>query len=273
MKTVLIVAAFAVAGVYLLGVGLLVLLQRRFIFLPDRTRPELAATGIPGAREVSVRTRDGLDLLAWFVPPADETHPVVLYLHGNAGTIGNRALRMEALNRFGWGVLLLEYRGFGGNIGIVGEDGLNTDALAGYAAIRAMGVSANHILLWGESLGTGVAVRLATEVDVGAVMLEAPYTSIMAIGQKRFPFVPVSWLLRDRFDLIGRIARVRAPVLVMAGGQDNIVPPAMSRAVFAAAQGKKVLWLAQDAGHNDLVAAGALDVARAFVAENWAVTP
>jgi len=207
------------------------------------------------------------------VPPANDTQPVVLYLHGNAGHIGNRAVRMEALNRFGWGVLLLEYRGFGGNPGVVGEDGLNTDALAGYAAIRAMGVAANRLLLWGESLGTGVAVRLATEVDVGAVMLEAPYTSIMAIGQKRFPFVPVSWLLRDRFDLIGRIAMMRAPVLVMAGGQDNIVPPAMSRAVFAGARGKKVFWLAQDAGHNDLVAAGALDAARAFIAKYWAVTP
>jgi fermentation-respiration switch protein FrsA (DUF1100 family) len=273
MKTALIVAALVVLGLYATGLGLLVLLQRRFIYVPDKNRPDLAAAGIPNAREITVHTGDGLDLLAWLVPPDDETQPVILCLHGNAGHIGNRASWMTRLHGFGWGVLLLEYRGYGGNPGEPTESGLIEDARAGYAALRGIGIPGNRILLWGDSLGTGVAVRLATEVEVGAVMLESPYTSIVAIGQRRFPFAPVAWLLRDRFDSIGRIPMVRSPVLVMTGGRDEVVPPEMGRAVFAAAPEPKVFWLAPDAGHDDLAAAGAFDVARRFVQEHWKAIP
>jgi hypothetical protein len=220
-----------------------------------------------------VHTADGLDLLAWFAPPADAAQPVVLYLHGNGGNIAYRSIRFVQMSHLGWGVLLLEYRGYGGNPGTPSEAGLYADARAGYAALRALGIQASRILLWGESLGTGVAVRLATEVDVGAVLLESPYTSITAVAQRQFPLVPVGWLLRDRFDLLGRIGAVRAPVLVMTGGRDVTVPPAMGQTVFAAANEPKVLWLAADAGHNDLGAAGALDVVQRFVRQHWKASP
>jgi fermentation-respiration switch protein FrsA (DUF1100 family) len=193
----------------------------------------------------------------------------VLYLHGNAGNIGHRAPRLAALAGFGWGVLMLEYRGYGGNAGEPSETGLFADTRAAYAALLDRGIEASRIVPWGESLGTGLAVRLASEAAVGAVLLESPYTSIAAIARRQFPFVPVDWLLRHRFEVIGRVERVRAPVLVMAGGRDAIVPPAMSRAVFAAANEPKAFWFAADAGHNDLAEAGALEAARAFVAEHW----
>jgi uncharacterized protein len=146
---------------------------------------------------------------------------------------------------------------------------LYQDARAGYEALRALGISGHRILLWGESLGAGVAVRLATEVQVGAVLLESPYSSITAVAQKQFPLVPVSLLLRDRFDLIGRIGAVHVPVLVMTGGRDEVIPPAMGKAVFAAANEPKVFWLAPDAGHNDMAEAGAFDAARSFVSQYW----
>jgi uncharacterized protein len=269
MKTVLIVIVLVAAGLYCSAVGILVWQQRRFLYVPDTNPPDISVASIPNAHTVTIHTADGLDLLAWQVAPADDAQPVVLYLHGNGGHIGNRAHRFARLARFGWGVLLLEYRGYGGNAGNPTETGLITDARAGYAALRASGVPAQRIILWGESLGSGVATRLATEVEVGAVLLEAPYTSIAAIAQQRFPFVPVDLLLQDRFDLIGRIGSVHAPVLVMAGGRDTIVPPAMSQAVFAAANEPKVLWLTPDAGHNDLVEAGAFDVVQAFVRRHW----
>ncbi len=273
MKIVLIAAALAVMGLYCLAVGILAWRQRRFIYVPETVRPELSAAGVAKARVLTVRTDDGLDLLAWWAPPADETQPVVLYLHGNGGHIGYRAPRLAQLSSHGWGVLLLEYRGFGGNPGTPTEAGLQTDARAGYAALLALGIPSQRVVPWGESLGSGIAVRLATEVDVGAVLLESPYTSIVAIGQRRFPLAPVSLLLRDRFDLIGRIAAVRAPVLVMTGGRDDIVPPAMGRAVFAAAREPKMFWFAQDAGHNDLGEAGAFDAVRAFIRQHWTIIP
>lgn len=265
MKIALIVAALLAVGIYCTCIAMLAWQQRRFLYFPDAHRPNLSSAGVADARAVTVHTQDGLDLLAWSAPPADDAQPVVLYLHGNGGNIGDRASRFAHLSSFGWGVLLLEYRGFGGNPGTPTEAGLHEDAKAAYASLRMFGIPPRRILLWGESLGTGIAVRLATEVEVGAVLLESPYTSITAVGQKQFPFVPVSWLLRDRFDLIGRVAAVHAPVLVMTGGQDNVIPPAMGRAVFAAANDPKVSWLAPDAGHNDLAEAGAIDVAKSFV--------
>jgi fermentation-respiration switch protein FrsA (DUF1100 family) len=242
--------------------------QRRYLYFPEATRPDVATTGVASARTITVSTQDGLDLLAWLSPAANEAKPVVLYLHGNGGHIGYRARRLAQMNSLGWGVLLLEYRGFGGNPGTPTEAGLYLDAQAAYAALLALRIPARRIVLWGESLGTGIAVRLAAEMEVGAVLLESPYTSLLAIGQKRFPFVPVSWLLRDRFDLIGRIGAVHAPLLVMTGGRDDVIPPAMGQAVFAAANHPKVFWLAPDAGHNNLAEAGAFDVVQAFVSKH-----
>jgi len=273
MTIVLITIAVLIIGLYVMVLAVLTVRQRRFLYGPDTNRPDLAAAGVPGAREMSVRTADGLDLLAWFVPPGDEALPVVLYLHGNGGHIGYRANRMAQLQRFGWGALLLDYRGYGGNPGSPTESGLIDDARAAYAVLRDLGIDGSRLLLWGESLGTGVAVRLATEVDIGALMLESPYTSILAIARQRFPYAPVGWLLRDRFDLIGRVPSVGAPVLVMTGGRDEVVSPAMGRAVFEAAQQPKVFWLAPDAGHNDLVEAGAFDTVRDFIEAHWVPSP
>ena len=239
--------------------------QRRILFRPDNTPPDLTRALAPGAREVSVPTADGLSLLAWYRPPAEADGPVVLYLHGNAGHIGHRAYRLEVLAPTGWGVLLLEYRGYGGNPGHPSEAGLLTDARAGFAALQAMGFPAGRILLWGESLGTHLAARLAGEQAVAAVLLESPYTSIAGIAARRYPFLPVDALLWDRFDTLAVIGRARAPVLVMHGARDGIVPVAMGRAVHDAAPEPKALWIAPEAGHVDLIAAGAVRVAWDFV--------
>jgi fermentation-respiration switch protein FrsA (DUF1100 family) len=269
MKTGLIVAPVVAVIVYCLVVGLLAWQQRRLLYVANPRRPDLQAAGVPNAQEVSVHTADGLDLLAWWVAPAEAAMPVVLYLHGNGGNIEDRARRFAQVSRSGWGMLLLEYRGYGGNPGAPTETGLLEDARAAFAWLRVEDIAAARVLLWGESLGTGVGVRLATEVDVGAVLLESPYTSIAAVAQRRFPFAPVDWLILDRFDLIGRIGAVHAPVLVMTGGRDTIVPPAMGRAAFALANEPKRFWFAPDAGHNGMAEAGMFDAIQEFVRDCW----
>jgi fermentation-respiration switch protein FrsA (DUF1100 family) len=270
-----LIAGGCLAISYCLIAAALFLLQRRILFRPDRPRPGLPRIVVPGLREVTVTTPDGLSLLCWYLPPrgtygrgtsgrgADDR--VVLYLHGNAGHIGHRAFRLGLYHSLGWGVLLLGYRGFGGNPGRPSEAGLLIDARAGLAAIRDMGFSPDRILLWGESLGSGVAVSLAAEQTVAAVLLEAPYTSITDMGRRRFPFVPVRWLLLDRFDSLRTIRDVHSPVMVMHGARDRIIPVEMGRAVFDAANEPKELWIAVDAGHVDLVEAGAIEAAGAFV--------
>ncbi|MSP03550.1 MAG: alpha/beta hydrolase [Acetobacteraceae bacterium] len=264
MRVVLIGAAL-LAGLYVLGMGALFVFQRRILYHPDTNRPDLSRAEIPGAREVTIETPDGLSLLAWYLPPVRPDGFVALHLHGNAGHIGHRAWRLAPFARLGWGVLMPGYRGFGGNPGRPSEAGLLIDARASLAAARAMGFSLDRILLWGESLGSGLAVRLAVDHEVAAVLLEAPYTSIAAMARLRYKFVPVDSLLLDRFDSLSIVGRVRAPVLVMHGALDQIIPLQMGRDLYRAAPDPKELWIAPGAGHVDLVEAGAIEAAGDFV--------
>lgn len=267
-----LIGAGVLAGSYVVVAMLLFLLQRRILYRPNRSPPDLVSTGLAEVRHMTVTTSDGLALLAWYLPPAQDSSRVVLYLHGNAAHIGHRAYRLERFQRLGWGALLLEYRGYGGNPGQPSESGLFADARAGLAALQAMGFPLSAVVVWGESLGTGPAVQLAMEHTIGAVLLESPYTSITAIARLRYRLFPVEWLLRDRFDSLRRISGIQAPVLVMHGARDEIVPVAMGRAIYAAAPEPKQLWIAPHAGHLDLIDAGAIEVAGRFVAQLGHVT-
>ena len=217
---------------------------------------------------VTLRTADGLDILGWWVPPADAAQPVLLVLHGNGGSLAHRGPRLAAFTARGWGVLMVEWRGYGGNPGRPCEAGLLRDAEAGLAALAARGIAAPRIAVWGESLGTGPAVRLAAENPgrVGALLLEAPYTSLLDLAGLHYPLLPARWLLRDRYDSLSRIGAVGVPVLVMLGARDTLIPPALSRRLAAAAQPPATLWEAPGGNHDDLAAHGAIEAAARFLA-------
>ena len=259
----------AIGGALVLGAGAalggIYAAQRRLMYFPDQHVPEPSSAGVPGAQVGHIHTADGLTLLAWYAPPAAAGNFVVLYLHGNAGNIGYRAPRLAALAEFGWGVMLPEYRGYGGNPGTPSEQGLLEDARATMAQLLAMGVIPEQILLWGESLGTGLAVQLATEQPVAGLLLESPYTSMTELARWHFPWLPVGFLLRDRFDSLAKIGAVRAPVLVMHGGRDTIVPPEMGRRLLAAAGAPGEVWEAAEGGHNNLAGLGIHVAAADFV--------
>lgn len=259
-----------VAGLLLYGLVLagLYTFQRRLLFIPDTTTPDPYRAGLLDVAVLHIPTDDGLSLTSWYVPPADPTGFTVLLLHGNAGNIGHRANRLRRMRELGWGVLLLEYRGYGGNPGSPSEDGLMRDAQAGLAELRRRGVPSDRTLLWGESLGTGLAIWLAADNAVAAILLDAPYTSIVDAAQRQYPYVPVRPLLKDRFDSLSRIGRIKAPIFVMQGSADRLVPPAMGRALMAAATVPAEFWVADGAGHEDLGPFGAVEAAFAFV-ERW----
>jgi hypothetical protein len=254
---------FAAVG-YAALVGGLYLFQRQLLYLPDRTRPELVGLDRLGVRETMLSTEDGLSLLSWYLPP-HPGQPVVAYFHGNGGHIGYRIQRLLRFARQEFGVLMLEYRGYGSNPGTPSEAGFYADGRAALAFLEREGVAPNRLVLYGESLGSGVAVQLAAQHDVAALILEAPPTSVAEVAQCHFPYVPAARLVTDRFDSLSRIGKVRAPILVLHGENDRVVPIRFGRALFNAAPEPKEGWFVPDAGHEDLVRYGALDAVVSFI--------
>jgi uncharacterized protein len=252
------------AAVYGGIVGGLFVFQRRLLYRPRRTRPVLNDLALLGVCEVELATADGLTLNSWYLPPRPG-RLVVAYFHGNGGNIGYRDERLRRLAQQGYGVLMAEYRGYGGNPGRPSERGLFADGEAALDFLDDRGVGPDRLVLWGESLGSGVAVYLAATRDIAALVLEAPFTSVAAAAQRQYPFVPAICLVRDRFDSLSRIARVSAPLLILHGERDRVVPVRHGRALLAAATAPKEGWFCPEAGHETLAQFGGLEVAIAFI--------
>ena len=252
-------------GIAAYGVMVLVLYaaQRGLIYFPSTMTPGPPATGVT---EVQYRTDDGLDLSGWYAP-SSACRATIVYFQGNAGHYGDRLPKVGFLLNEGYGVLLVGYRGYGGNAGRPSETGLYADGRAAIAWLTAQVDPAERIVLYGESLGSGVASMMAAENDVSAVVLEAPFTSVTDVARTRFPIFPVDLLLRDRFDSLSRIADVDAPLLVIHGRRDGTVPFRFGQRLFDAAHHpKRATWF-DDAGHNDLYEFGAAEPVLAFLAD------
>jgi hypothetical protein len=226
--------------------------QRRLIYFPFGAVPDPRAVGLEGATPVTFPTADGLVLNGWFVSRTPTPDFTAIVFNGNAGHRAFRAPLADALARANLAVLLFDYRGFGGNPGVPTEDGLKHDARAARDFVVARAdVDRNRLVYFGESLGTAVAAGLAVDYPPAALVLRSPFTSMTDVGRHHYPIVPVRWLLRDRYDTIDRIAHVKAPVMVIGGDADRIVPIAQTRRVFEAARDPKSLLVIKGADHND----------------------
>lgn len=248
--------------------GLLALVyvfQRALMYFPDTRRTPPTAAGLPQAEEVVLTSSDGEKLIAWVVAPHGDK-PVVLYFHGNGGALNLRAARLAWLVADGTGLVALSYRGYGGSTGRPDESGLMLDAAVAYEFAAARYAPA-RIVLWGKSLGTAVAVALAAEHQVGGLILEAPFTSAADVGAAFVPFVPVRWLIKDAFRSDRCIARVKAPILVLHGERDRVVPIRFGERLFALANEPKRFVRFPSGGHEGLEEYGAMDEVRAFLAE------
>ena len=236
-----------------LFVGLLAwAFQRRLIYLPATGTVPPAATMLAGARDVQLTTSDGLQLRAWYVAarrPADTF--TVLVANGNAGDRSLRAPLARALADQGFGVLLFDYRGYGGNPGSPSEEGLARDVRAARQFLIDEGVPGNRLLYYGESLGAAVVAELATEHPPAGLILRSPFTDLASVGQTHYPFLPVRALLRDRFPVADYVSRVAVPITVVYGTEDSIVPPEESRLSIAAGRGPIRLVAVEGADHND----------------------
>ena len=242
-----------ILSIYIAILILLFVRQRQLLFPAGVEPPSLERAGLVGLMEpVKIVTADDLTLLSWYRRPPTANAPLVVLFHGNGGTIEIRAAKARAYIDAGFGVLLVEYRGYGGNPGSPSEAGLNADGRAALAFAAAQGAPSTRWILIGESLGTGVAVQMAVENHISALVLEAPYTSVADVAQSDFPWFPVWWLVRDRFDSADKIARIGVPLFIVQGERDEVIPVQFGKALFAAAvEPKEALWL-PDAGHDVL---------------------
>lgn len=247
--TVLKVAA-VLLGLYALVVLATYYLQQKLLYYPDPRRTPPANLGLEGVEELEIATPDGAHLVAWYGKAAPG-QPTLLYFHGNAGALVNRAERFAKYLAGGRGMLMLAYRGYGGSSGRPSERANVADAMLAYEALRARGVAAEDIILYGESLGTGVATQLAAEKHVGGLILDAPYTSIVDVAERIYPLLPSRWLMTDRYETMKCIQRVQAPVLVIHGEVDDLIPVEMGRKVAGAVKSPVEIVTFAGAGHSD----------------------
>lgn len=260
LKWIVTVAALG----YFAALAALFFAQRAFIFpVPSTARTPPRSAGFPQAEEHVLSTSDGERLIVWHVAPAPGRH-VVIYFSGNADTLAGSVGRFRGIIADGTGLVALSYRGYAGSSGTPSEQGLIEDAEAVYAFAAAL-YPAGKIVLWGFSLGSGVAVALAAAHPVGGIILEAPYTSIADVAASAFPFLPVRYLLKDRFHSDRRIAEVAAPLLVMHGVRDATIPIAFGERLLAMAHEPKQFIRFPGGGHNDLDNFGAIETARQFI--------
>jgi hypothetical protein len=254
--------------VYFAIVAVMYFAQRSLMYFPEARRTAPADAGLPEAEEVVLDTADGERVIVWNIAPRGD-QPVVLYFHGNGGALRYRVDRYRALTQDGTGLVLLSYRGYGGSSGRPSEDGLIEDARAAYAFAtqRYPGV---RLVVWGESLGSGVAVAIAAEKaaekKVARVVLEAPFASAVSVAASVYPWVPVRFLMKDQFRSDLRIRNVTAPVLIVHGDRDTVVPIESGERLYSLIEGPKRFLRIPGAGHEDL-GMRAIEAMRTFVAE------
>lgn len=243
-----ILASGAVA--YFALVALVYVFQARLIYFPDRgvhATPQARGLAFEAVR---LHTDDAVELDAWFVP-AEPARGVLLFCHGNAGNISHRLESLAIFHDLGLSTLIFDYRGYGRSTGTPSEEGTYRDAAAAWRyLVENRGIPPNRVVLFGRSLGAAVAIRLAVQQESAALIVESSFTSVPELAAEVYPWLPVRWLVRFRYNNLDRIARLDVPLLVVHSRDDEIIPYHHGRRLFDAARGQKQL-LEIRGGHND----------------------
>ncbi|HPF79044.1 MAG TPA: alpha/beta hydrolase [Alphaproteobacteria bacterium] len=245
----ILTAAFLV---YLCLVGGLYVVQRSMIYFPPAHKSDITPYIHQGVFETTVETADGLTLSAWMQNP-EEDKEIIVFFHGNASSLENTIYKAAPYSNAGYGFLLVNYRGYEGQGGQPSEQGFYADARAWIKKLGDLGIAQEKIILYGESIGTGVAVQMAKEFPlVKAMILESPYTSLPDVAAKTYFFIPVHLLMKDKFDSLSKIAGIHVPLFVIQGLRDNIVPPSLGQKLFAAANDPKEILQLDQYTHNNM---------------------
>jgi fermentation-respiration switch protein FrsA (DUF1100 family) len=256
---VIVITVFGISGLLWSAKSEIVL------YHPDTVLPTPVEAGAPEMKPVVIHTRDNLPLTSWFVDSRGNK-PVLLFFMGDTGSLADRADAFKPFIENGYGIFLLGYRGFGGNPGHPSEQGLYRDARAAIRWLDLHGVDAEHIVLYGHSLGTGIAVQMATEIKARAVVLEAPYTSLPDTVELNVPLVKANWFMsKNYYNNIEKIGKIKEPLLIVQGDHDEVIPYKQGKALFKAAPEPKQAYLIPEGGHSNLFDYGEADLVMDFL--------
>jgi fermentation-respiration switch protein FrsA (DUF1100 family) len=263
--SIILTILLVVALLYLVALLFLYCTQSGKIFPGSTTRPDLAATSIADrGKAVMIQSQAG-PLLSWYIPASRSDGRTICYFHGNAGGIAERVERVLPYLAIGYGALLVGYPGYGGNPGVASEDNFYRIARANLDFLAEAGVTADKLILFGESLGTGVAVQMATERRALALILEAPPASIYHSAWARYPYLAFKQLIRHKFASIEKIGHLHLPLLIIHGERDRTTNVRFGRMLLARANEPKQGFFPSEAGHNDLMQHGMPETVRAFL--------
>ena len=211
--------------------------QRKLLYHPFS--PQITGKGlIHNFETINFKTSDNFELKGWF-HLKNSNKKTILFLHGNAGNLDNRIDKLNFLGNMDINFLIISWRGYSGNPGNPSETGLYKDALGGIEWLNKKGISNDRIILYGESLGTAITTEVAQNENFAGIILEAPFTSMVDMGQKIYPIFPVKFLLKDKYESKNKIKNIKSPILVLHGRKDKIVPFYMGEKIFEMANSPK----------------------------------
>ena len=239
-------------------------LESRLMYHPSGARVDPERIGLEGVHEIELTTSDGHRIIAWY-QRADVDQPTILYFHGNGGSLADRTERFDSFGARGRGVFMMSYRGFSGSSGAPSERANVSDAKLAYDWLLTQGLSADEIIVYGESLGTGVAVQVAAVRKVRGIVLDAPYTSIVDVAELAYPFLPSRTVMRDRYLTMQYVGQIECPALIIHGERDEVIPVEMGKAVSKGFSGPVEFVTFPEAGHTDHASFGSMDVVNSWI--------
>jgi len=233
---------------YLIVVIFIYFYQRNLLYHPSENNYQNDKIQF-NYEEIFIKVNDKIKLRSWIIRKDLRNFKTLVFFHGNAGNLSNRIYKLNELNKLDINILLISWRGFSGNMGSPTEKNLYEDAEAAIRWLNEKNVLNNKIILYGESLGTGVAVELAKKKNFNSIILESPFTSIESSAKIYYPYLPVRFLLKDRFDSISKIKMVKRPILIIHGEKDDIVPFSMGKKLYEKANDPKHFYSTSSDDH------------------------
>ena len=234
--------------IYILILAILFFLQRSLLYHPSENN-YFGDNLIVSIDKVKIKTKDNIELLGWYHKKNSKNYKTILFLHGNAGSLENRIHKINHFENMNINFLIIAWRGFSGNKGNPTEKGLYEDAESAINWMKSEGIETNDIIVYGESLGTGVATEIAQNSNFAGVILESPFTSMIDAAKNKYPFFPIRFLLKDKYESDKKIKNIKSPLLIMHGEADKIVPFWMGKKMYDIANEPKYSYFTKHDNH------------------------